>query len=75
MTSAPTHRQRIAQMRKGYNLKNIRSFVARYERDSVDSMTEDELGQWVDALPIPEFMAMCLMVDDEVRMALEGSDA
>jgi uncharacterized protein (TIGR02217 family) len=35
-----------------------RRFRERYKRDECDSMTEDQWGEWVDALPKDEFWAM-----------------
>lgn len=63
-------RERLRQMKAGYTPKNIRRFVARFERDDARNMTPEQWGAWVDTLPIPEFMAMCCMTDEQVRRAL-----
>ncbi len=36
----------------------IDRFWQRYEWDDADGMTEDQWGDWVDALPRDEFLAM-----------------
>lgn len=36
----------------------VESFGKRYERDGVHAMTREQWGEWVNALPMPEFMAM-----------------
>jgi len=38
--------------------RTIAAFWERYERDNVKDMTPDQWGEWVNALPIAEFMAM-----------------
>lgn len=63
-------RERLKQMKAGHTSKNIRQFIERYERDNVRDMSAAEWGSWVDALPVPEFMAMCCMTSDEAAAAL-----
>jgi len=63
-------RERLKQIKAGYTPKNIRQFVARYERDGARDFTPAQWSEWVDSLPIPEFMAMCCMTPDEAAAAL-----
>lgn len=62
--------ERLKQMKAGYTPKNIRQFIARFERDNAGDLTPEQWGEWVDGLPIPEFMAMCCMTPDQVAKAL-----
>lgn len=38
--------------------RNESALLARYEKDGVASMTHEQWGEWVNTLPLPEFMAM-----------------
>lgn len=69
----------LEQMKAGYTPKHVRRFIARFERDNARDMTPEQWGEWVNALPIPEFMAMCCMTPDQAASALsdgplEGQD-
>jgi hypothetical protein len=47
--------------------RNLAAFWARYERDDVRGMTPEHWGEWVNALPLPEFMAMVSLRQPEPR--------
>lgn len=53
-----------------YRARDVRAVVGRFERDHVASMSAQAWGEWVDALPFREFLAMCCMTSAEVRSAL-----
>lgn len=69
-TQLRARRERLKQMKAGYTPKNVRQFVARFERDNARDLAPEQWGEWVDHLPIPEFMAMCCMTRDQVSAAL-----
>lgn len=61
-------------MKAGYTPKNLRDFTARFERDNMRDMKPEQWGAWVDALPIPELMAMCCMKSDAPEDAAVGGE-
>ena len=49
--------------RTTYRKRDTQSLAARYDRNNVEAMTKEQWDAWVDALPLPEFIAMCCLED------------
>ena len=69
---AHQRRKNLEQMKAGHTPKNLRNFIVRFEHDNAREMEPEQWDKWVDALPIPEFMAMCFMTQKQVPAAIRS---